>query len=33
MTDAKVHRPETLEFISIYGILCLRRKEATAMGT
>ncbi len=24
---------ETLEFISIYGILGLQRKEATAMGT
>jgi hypothetical protein len=24
---------ETIEFISIYGILCLRRKEATAMGS
>jgi Helix-turn-helix of DDE superfamily endonuclease len=25
--------PYTLELISIYGILCLRRKEATTMGT
>jgi hypothetical protein len=33
MLRAMILEGSLLELISIYGILCLRRKEATVMGT